>query len=336
MKKNYFQLFACCIPVSGAMNKVICDLQRGTIQPIPESLYVILTEFSKQTINQIKAFFDHDQDDQIDAYYQFLEEEEWGFWCDDPSHFPDLDLAWDHPSVITNAIIDINASSDHPFEKIFSALNQLACEALQLRSYDDLSLRRLKEILGLIGDHRLKSIELILKHREDYLDTEVKTLCRRYPRISSITFHTAPQNDQKIDDHEVQVNYTIQPIDSSAHCGIIHPDFFISSLPVFSEAQKHNSCLNRKIAIDTAGYIKNCPSMSTHFGHVQETTLEEVVQKDQFRSLWSISKDEVAVCRDCEYRYVCSDCRAYTEEGARYGKPAKCNYDPYTGVWQQA
>jgi len=336
MKKKYFQLFACCIPVSGAMNQVLCDLQRGMIQPIPNSLYVILTEFSEQTLEEIKAFFDHEQDEQIDAYYHFLEEGEWGFWCEDPSRFPDLDLGWKNPCLITNAIIDVNARSQHPFDKIFLALNQLGCEALQLRSYDDLPVKDLKEILGHIGDHRLKAVELILKYQEEYQEAEIIGLCRQYPRISSITLHTAPQEKQSVDDHDVQLIYTPKKIDSSAHCGVIHPNYFISSLPVFTESQQHNSCLNRKISIDVEGYIKNCPSMTTHYGHIEETKLEEVVKDDQFQKLWSISKDQIEVCRDCEYRYVCSDCRAYTEGATAYGKPAKCNYDPYTGVWQQA
>jgi hypothetical protein len=53
--------------------------------------------------------------------------------------------------------------------------------------------------------------------------------------------------------------------------------------------------------------------------------------------MWSITQDPVEICRDCEFRYVCTDCRAYTRRpGAPASKPAKCAYDPYTATWDNA
>ena len=50
---------------------------------------------------------------------------------------------------------------------------------------------------------------------------------------------------------------------------------------------------------------------------------------------------EEKVCKDCEFRYICTDCRAYTEkthtneEGLDTSKPLKCGYNPYTGEWEE-
>jgi hypothetical protein len=42
------------------------------------------------------------------------------------------------------------------------------------------------------------------------------------------------------------------------------------------------------------------------------------------------------VCKDCEFRYICTDCRAYLEDPYNeYSKPLKCGYDPYTGEWSE-
>jgi MoaA/NifB/PqqE/SkfB family radical SAM enzyme len=50
---------------------------------------------------------------------------------------------------------------------------------------------------------------------------------------------------------------------------------------------------------------------------------------------WNISKDEVEICRDCEYRYACTDCRAFTDKKAnKYARPSRCNYNPYQGLWK--
>ena len=51
--------------------------------------------------------------------------------------------------------------------------------------------------------------------------------------------------------------------------------------------------------------------------------------------------DNVLICRDCEYRYACFDCRplakASAGETAEYlsAPPARCTYNPYTGQWAQ-
>ena len=48
-----------------------------------------------------------------------------------------------------------------------------------------------------------------------------------------------------------------------------------------------------------------------------------------------ISKDQVKVCKDCEFRYMCSDCSAFTKNPEdKFDKPLKCNYNPYTAKWE--
>lgn len=43
-------------------------------------------------------------------------------------------------------------------------------------------------------------------------------------------------------------------------------------------------------------------------------------------------KDNIKVCKDCELRYNCIDCRAghQVDNGS---KPVGCNYDPYKLIW---
>ena len=94
-----------------------------------------------------------------------------------------------------------------------------------------------------------------------------------------------------------------------------------------------NGCLNRKISIDETGKVKNCPSMTKEFGHINDTSLTTIAHDKDFQKPWNINKDSIDTCKDCEYRYICTDCRAYTTDGGLHSKPAKCQYDPYTGKW---
>ncbi len=80
--------------------------------------------------------------------------------------------------------------------------------------------------------------------------------------------------------------------------------------------------------------------MSTNYGNLNSNNLEEVLTKSDFKRYWNINKDHINICKDCEFRYICTDCRAYTEEthvnkeGLDISKPLKCGYNPYTGKWE--
>jgi SPASM domain peptide maturase of grasp-with-spasm system len=103
----------------------------------------------------------------------------------------------------------------------------------------------------------------------------------------------------------------------------------------YSEARLFNGCLNRKISIDATGQIRNCPSMSKSFGFADEQRLAAVLEDADFLAAGRIRKDDIEVCRECEFRYICSDCRAYIEDPTnQLSKPLKCGYDPTTGVWE--
>jgi SPASM domain peptide maturase of grasp-with-spasm system len=116
---------------------------------------------------------------------------------------------------------------------------------------------------------------------------------------------------------------------------LVLPFYFTLNITSFTEAQKYNSCLNQKIAIDEEGMIKNCPSMKNSFGNIQNTTLQKAMKHQDFKKLWHINKNQIAICKDCEFRYICTDCRAFiTEPDNLYSKPFKCTYNPYTTNWE--
>lgn len=74
--------------------------------------------------------------------------------------------------------------------------------------------------------------------------------------------------------------------------------------------------------------------MSITDGNIIDTKLLSVVNRPDFRAFESITKDQIETCKDCEFRYACSDCRAYLEDPSLItSKPLKCGYDPYTAQW---
>jgi len=124
-------------------------------------------------------------------------------------------------------------------------------------------------------------------------------------------------------------------IDFLVDCGRISPHYFTINMNVFFESRNFNSCLNRKLCIDAEGNIKNCPAMQQSFGNIKDTTLKEVIEKPGFKDLWFIHKEQIDVCKDCEFRHICTDCRCFIKDPENiYSQPAKCTYNPYICKWQ--
>jgi SPASM domain peptide maturase of grasp-with-spasm system len=338
MTNNYFRIYACCLLVNGVKRSIICDVQRNSFYHIPNGLYEILTVHKKLSINQIKEHYLHQYDDVIDEYFAFLIEQEFGFYCDesDLELFPDIDLQWDEPAHITNAIIDVNTQSQHDYPSLFDQFELLGCKHFQLRTYSPKPLEYFIEILENLENRRIISVEFILTHSQATSLENLKVLTDKYPRIHNLTVHSSPQNKIAFQDPSGMGNiiFVKQAIDNESHCGIISTDYFSINLKTFTESQKHNTCLNRKIAIDVHGNIKNCPSMAKSYGNIKDTSLKQAIDTEGFKDVWYINKDQIEVCKDCEFRHICTDCRAYIKYPNNiYSKPAKCSYDPYTATW---
>lgn len=95
--------------------------------------------------------------------------------------------------------------------------------------------------------------------------------------------------------------------------------------------------------IETAFLLMTSPAYGTEeesFGNIKYNSLEESVIRSGFKKYWNLTKDHIEVCKDCEFRYICTDCRAYTErthfeKELDISKPLKCGYDPYTCQWEE-
>jgi SPASM domain peptide maturase of grasp-with-spasm system len=338
-ERSYFRLFASCIPVRGAKRSTICDLERNRFWLIPDALYEILTRYKKFTIPELKAAFENNYDAFIDEYLAFLQKEELGTWFtkEELKLFPPLQPMQDIPGAITNAIIDIDASSAHPYEKIFEELNQLGCRHIQLRAYGKIDIPALTRSLACTKQYFIKSLHCILQYHEDSSKAALLELFNAYPFIG-FDFHSVPESKKAALEKEYEqypFTFHTTAISDHTHCGKISMAYFTPNVPHFLEAQQFNTCLNRKISVDCEGYIRNCPSMPQHYGHISSHSLAEAAALDAFQQLWQVKKDQVKVCSDCEFRYICTDCRAFVQDASDpFSKPAKCNYNPYTATWE--
>jgi SPASM domain peptide maturase of grasp-with-spasm system len=332
--KKYFILYANCVPVKGAIRSCLCDLQRGEIKFIPNLLYDILIQGRKYSIDDLKSLFNNEHNDGMDAYFSLLQKEEWGFYTDEPEKFPELDMKWEVPYSITNAILDLNVCWIEHFPFIIKQLEELGCQAIQIRVYDAISNDTIQKLLESLAVSRICSIEMILKYDEEKDEDSLLLMRRNQRRINSIILHSSPFN-RVISKEYITFYYTENNIDSHFQCGQINRSSFNLNTEMFIESKYHNSCLNQKISVDNKGEIRNCPSMPESFGNVKNSLLKDALRKESFKKYWFLTKDSITTCKDCEFRYICMDCRAFVENPVDvYSKPLKCGYNPYTTEWE--
>jgi radical SAM protein with 4Fe4S-binding SPASM domain len=114
---------------------------------------------------------------------------------------------------------------------------------------------------------------------------------------------------------------------------------FTAGKEFIRRSMEGNNCLAGKITITEEGSVLPCIfARNQKVGNVNVKPLEDILKAD-IQDVWKTTKDDVLVCQDCEYRYVCVDCRPLAQGsmeavGESIGAPnPRCTYNPYTGEW---
>lgn len=115
----------------------------------------------------------------------------------------------------------------------------------------------------------------------------------------------------------------------------------IRGLSAFSDASperyvknmKGNPCWQGKLNIGYDGSVTPCIMFQgkKNVLTLKKESLNNIIEKRVKRDFWGITKDKIEVCKDCEYRYLCSDCRPLAS--GDYKRSIKCLYNPYLGKW---
>lgn len=342
MKYNYFKIFTNCIFITGAKRALVMDIQRNIFQTVPLSMIEILKLFEqKMNIEEVKNLYGEENKNTIDEYISFLIENDFGFYVDYELFdlFVEMDFLYEIPSKISNAVIEISSNNIDYFEYILSQISNFNCNALQLVCYDFISIDSLKIILKKSNKFEFNSISLVLKYSDDLLSCIEEIDFLNYS-VTNILIHSCSDRISLDKKTSFYIEFTNKKITSINCCGAVKMKYFNINQSKVLESLNHNSCLNRKLSIDKDGYICNCPAMSQRFGNIKDTSLEEALNHPDFKKYWNVTKDMIQVCKDCEFRHICTDCRAYTERTHFEGdidlsQPLKCGYNPYTNEWAE-
>jgi radical SAM protein with 4Fe4S-binding SPASM domain len=175
-----------------------------------------------------------------------------------------------------------------------------------------------------------ENVSLIIEIEEGAALSLIKRFFKDY-RISRVLYYGEKRPQDIFNDVEI-----IQKEKDFNHC--IELATQDGELKKISESGYHlskiyNPCWGRKVAIHKDHTVSPCIYSKIVCGHMNHDDVNIVLER--LKQYWSLTKDRVERCRECELRYVCFDCReiAYRATGNISGPNPHCTYDPRTGKW---
>ncbi|MCG3667857.1 radical SAM protein [Aliarcobacter butzleri] len=94
---------------------------------------------------------------------------------------------------------------------------------------------------------------------------------------------------------------------------------------------QHN-CFSKKLYITSDLDIYPCVmERRFKYGNLKDNNLRNILLSCD--SIINLTKDDVEYCKDCEFKYVCFDCRPDSISENFREKPYYCKYNPLKGVW---
>ena len=332
-----YKLYNTCLVTTGVSRSLIIDTEKNNYFFIPNTFAELILENNGLIdVKKIVAGLDQESQTYFSEYCRFLQDNDLVFEVSSKKE-GDMFIAYPTdfftPFEITNAIITVSWNTINNLVTTLEQVKDLRIQHVELRVVDDIRLSELDNLVDLLHGSQAKAIEIYISH-DGQVENELSTYLNRFLKVIRLYLYKSSRSAPA--EKDARIIYITTESISEKHCGVVSEYYFSPNALHYTESLRHNSCLNRKISIDINGKIKNCPSMKESYGNISDTTLSEALNKSGFKKYWNINKDQIAVCKDCEFRYVCTDCRAYLEiPQDAYSKPLKCGYDPYTCQWEE-
>lgn len=96
-----------------------------------------------------------------------------------------------------------------------------------------------------------------------------------------------------------------------------------------------NKCWSFACTITADGKVRPCLYSDYYFAQISKDSLVDLLRSRKLESLWKLSKNKVIICKECEFRYLCPDCRVAAKNisGRFDAKYPFCSYNPKDGTW---
>jgi len=317
MTNDLLILASNCKIITGHLKSILIDLQNQELLELSDWQFKLLKDISKLNKDEfIKKEIDFinsliKKDVILKVPKQTLK------------YFKELNNEFENDSIINNSIVRINNSIVYYQDKLISNLNSVGCKFIEIRILDIMEKDILFEFLSRFKFTTIQSIDVFIPFNLNFTQCELINLQNKIFELRWIFIYSTPKNKLNNYNDKKLVNTLYLSHDiNSKNCGVISSFYFAINIAMYTESLNNNTCLNCKISVDENGVVTNCPSIKENLGNLQFENLNEILLKKKTKKYWNITKDMINVCKDCEFRHICTDCRAFLEDQKDiYSKP---------------
>lgn len=333
MQNKEFKLFTNCIPVKGINRGIIIDMQRDTYHIIPNSIIDLINEYSGKKIYSL--FQDFKEDKYIlKKYMRYFLDNELVILTNCSNQFPLINFEYERPNIIDTLTINMDMPLQTLIDVFVTNIDYLGVCCLRFVS-DNFQIKKLIQILFFLQYSKIMSIVVYVKHTPE-LELELKKNKSKLNRIK-IIFFDCDKFGVDLVSGSSNFFYEEKSLKEILSMKIENSNDFVFSIEAFSESLKFNSAYNKSLYIDYNGDIKRYIDDDLVFGKILESNIKDIITNTEIFNFWTISKDKIEVCKDCEFRYICPD-GSIPFNGKQtdllYSTKTKCNYDPYKNLWK--
>ena len=327
----YFKIYNSCKVINGHSNSIILDLDNNNYF----TLHPVIGNFLTKNNGVIPLEEVHDLETK--NYIIQLMDRNLGFCTSNIERFyHSIDR-----NVFDEKILDVTIHYNNLeiTKTLISWLTDSECHGINLIVSSNIEPEQISIFLKeCIKMDNLQFIMIIIEDSNSLFLGKIKSWIQSCPLIGMILVHNCNKSNQLIEESglaELPCYFINEKVKFNL-IAAIDQNHFVINKTFFNLSRYKNNYHFGHLYIDCNGTIYNDEYNLNIFGNIFKDKAKDIIEKPGFKKYWDINKDKIHVCKDCEFRYICTDCRAYLEDPEDiYSKPLKCGYNPYTGEWSE-
>lgn len=321
--------------VKGFTQLLIMDLQRLDTYAFDPKFEKILYVLQKGVSDTQFAHLD-------DEFRSFLKENELVFTCSEADVFPEMIKSYESLGIIENVIIELNEMTSCYLQDMSKMIDLLTVQACFVR-IKSTTKEQLTQFLVLLNSSTLRSMELAIDANL-YKDIEGKEdfwieLLRSFPRVKRIVVFSAGSDKVLRYFQDAFIVFRKNEFPTFNREKRVSKERLHINQELYFNNHSYNSYFSHKLFIRGDGSIMNAPEYAQVFGNIENpdavSGIQSIIRSSIFQKYWRVKKDDIEVCKDCEFRYMCVDSRLPKQkDNGHWYFDTECRYNPYIGKWE--
>ena len=316
----------------GYLEGSIFDFERCKIYNIPNFIIENIFERKSKYHELIELCSNESDVEHLNNIINELINKELVFIAEYFENFIDIEREVISPNLIDLILIEIDYDIDKKIMFLEKNIERLGLVHIVLisRCSNDFMISYLNRFLRLIENSKIQHLSLFCEFRFNFID-DLLALFDKYFRFRDVVFYSFnDENDKVASDCFIYQKSSLVDLLSR---NIFSMKDLSLDLYSYLDSFKHNIFYNRRLYIDNLSYIKHNIDTTIYQVDLMSDNFLNELEALGYNDLWLIKKDNIEICKDCQYKRICPDSRIPNINQNIISHDKACKFDPYTNTW---